>query len=122
MIEGGLCMNVKGIIRGTAIALVMMFLVLVIVSVINLFSPLEEKVTKTVILLGMCVCVAFSSMGLSTNCEKMKLVNSLCMGALVMTCIFILSIITNHGISGMKLTTSFVSYTASAAFGSFISK
>ena len=115
-------MRLKVILKGVAISVITIILVLVIVSVINCFSELGEKPTRIILLLGMCISIAFPAYGVSSNCEKMKLLNSLCMSLIVVMCLCIASLLINHGISGVRFVTAFICCMASAAFGTFISK
>lgn len=114
-------MNFRAILKGTAMAAIIIFIVLIIAAVVNMVAEPGEKVIRIIVLLGMCVAVAFSSLGVSSGCEKMKLVNSLLTGLLVVVLITIVSLAVNHEVSSVRLLTSFICCMASAAFGTFIS-
>lgn len=115
-------MNIKAILKGAVISVVILLLILIIVSVINCFAEMGEKPTRIILLLGMCVSIAVSAYGVSSNCDKKKLINSLCMGVLVVACLCAVSLLVNHGISGVRFITAFICCMASSAFGTFISK
>lgn len=115
-------MNTRAVLKGTAAALIMTVIFIVITAVINTFSPQSDKTTGMILMIGVCIAVAISSYGVSGGCEKLKLLNSVCVGIGVMICICILSLFVCGGISfGVKFFTTLVCCICSAGVGSFIS-
>ena len=92
-------MKYKAVLKGMLIALGIAFAVIIIMAMVNCFFSLDGGITRIIILCGLCAGVAFSSFGVCSGCEKMKLFNGLGIGLGCLLAIALLSITMCGGIS-----------------------
>ncbi len=92
-------MKYKAVLKGMLIALGIAFAVITVISGVNCFLPIDGGISRIIILAGLATGVTFSSFGVCSGCEKMKLFNGLGIGMGCLLAVSLLSIIMCGGIS-----------------------
>lgn len=114
-------MNYKAILKGSGIALAITFAVISVVAVINYFCGLSEDVTRIITIAGLAAGVVFSSFGVSSACEKMKLFNAAGVGVCCLAVIMMLSVVVCGTVSfSMNFLTIAVCCIAASVLGAIL--
>lgn len=86
-------MEYKAVLKGTFIALGITLAIIIITAIVNCFWTIGAEVTRIISLVALAIGIVFSSFGVCSGCEKMKIFNALIIGVCCIIVIMIVSIL-----------------------------
>ena len=109
-------MNLKSIIKGTALSVIFAVAILFIVAVLVYFNLLSEQSASIVVFGGAMIGIFIGSLGVAKASENKILINSLTVAFLFSLIIIITSLIINHGFELHTRTITLIGSTFAASF------
>ena len=92
-------MSLKGILKGFAVAVVMMFLVLIILSAITYFTAAAQKFLNAGMYIGAALSVFTGALTCAKTSGSRLLINCLCMALLYLLLLIVCSVLKNGGVT-----------------------
>lgn len=92
-------LNVKGIVKGTSVSVIISFIFILALSVISYFVDVSNTVIDTAIFAGVVIGVFAGAYAVGKGSEQKKAINGLSVGLVYFAVLVLLSLLLNKGIA-----------------------